>query len=277
MRMVHRTMTPDDLDWALTLAAAEGWNPGHDDAPAFLAADPGGFFVTDVDGARAAVILVVNHDPVTAFLGLYICQPTFRGRGIGYALWSHALAHAGGRTIGLDGVPDQEGNYAKSGFELAGRTSRFEGIIVGQMSEDIREATPDDTLGLAAMEAHAAGFAKNAFMARWVMPTATRKTLVLDRGVGAEGMVTVRACGVGHKIGPLVARSAGDAVTLLHAAASHAPGGQVIVDIPDDNTDLARHCERLGMTVGFSTARMYRGPAPHPGTPHRTVATLELG
>ena len=46
----HRTMTPDDLRTVLDWAAAEGWNPGHDDATAFHAADPEGFFVAEEDG-----------------------------------------------------------------------------------------------------------------------------------------------------------------------------------------------------------------------------------
>ncbi len=36
-----RTMALDDLALAVDWAAAEGWNPGVDDARAFMAADPG--------------------------------------------------------------------------------------------------------------------------------------------------------------------------------------------------------------------------------------------
>ena len=35
-----RTMTGAELDFAIDLAAAEGWNPGLHDADAFYAADP---------------------------------------------------------------------------------------------------------------------------------------------------------------------------------------------------------------------------------------------
>ena len=275
--IVHRTMKTSDLDWALDLAAQEGWNPGQDDAPAFLATDPGGFFVAEIDGAPAAAISVVNHDPVTAFLGLYLCHPELRGQGVGFALWQHALTHAGSRTIGLDGVPDQEANYAKSGFVLTGRTQRYEGRIEGAPSPHLRSITPEDVHWLTAIEARANGFTKLAFLSHWLEDTKTRHTLVVDRGDGPEGFATIRACQTGYKIGPMVARSAEAAVTLLHGSAEQAEGDPVIIDIPDDNTDLARHCDGLGMTVGFSTARMYRGRAPQPGTSHRAVATLELG
>ena len=120
-----RTATLPELSRILDWAADEGWNPGIEDAEAFFAADPGGFFVADHDGTPVAAISVVNHSDSFAFLGLYICHPDWRGTGLGFALWTHAIAHAGGRTIGLDGVPAQQDNYARSGFELAGRTRRL--------------------------------------------------------------------------------------------------------------------------------------------------------
>ncbi|MEO0387662.1 MAG: GNAT family N-acetyltransferase, partial [Pseudomonadota bacterium] len=114
--MQHRTAPRDALDTMLDWAAAEGWNPGLDDAAAFFAADPDGFFVTlDDAGQPVAAISVVNHTPTFAFLGLYIVRPSDRGRGNGLALWRHALAHAGPRSIGLDGVEAQQDNYAASG------------------------------------------------------------------------------------------------------------------------------------------------------------------
>lgn len=277
MQIAHRPMTPADLDWALELAAQEGWNPGYDDAAPFWASDQGGFFVAEVDGAPGAVISVVNHDPAMAFLGLYICRAELRGRGIGFGLWKHALSHGGSRTIGLDGVPDQEANYSKSGFVLAGRTHRFVGTVAPRPSPILRAAAADDVRTLTLIEAQANGFSKVAFMDAWLGKSPSRRTIVVDRGEGPEGFATIRACRVGHKIGPLVAKDADDARTLLHGAAALAENGPVIVDIPDDNQALASYCDDLGMTVGFSTARMYRGKPPKPANQHRTIATLELG
>ncbi|MCB1350353.1 MAG: GNAT family N-acetyltransferase, partial [Maritimibacter sp.] len=86
-----RVARADEIGTVLDWAAAEGWNPGLDDAAAFFAADPEGFFVTERDGAPVAAISVVNHAPDMAFLGLYLCRPEWRGQGIGFALWQHAL------------------------------------------------------------------------------------------------------------------------------------------------------------------------------------------
>ena len=107
----YRTATLRDLSLILDWAADEGWNPGLDDAEAFFAADPAGFFVAvDEQDNPVASISVVNHTDDFAFLGLYIVRKEFRGRGIGLGLWKHALQHAGARTVGLDGVEAQQDN-----------------------------------------------------------------------------------------------------------------------------------------------------------------------
>src|SRR6185369_17467734 len=63
------------------------------------------------------------------FLGFYIVRPDLRGRGLGLKIWQTAIAHAGARTIGLDGVVAQQENYKKSGFTLAYRNVRYGGRI----------------------------------------------------------------------------------------------------------------------------------------------------
>lgn len=260
------------IDWA----AAEGWNPGPDDAAAFHATDPEGFFLASDGAEPVAGISVVNHSESFAFLGLYLCRPEWRGRGIAFALWQHALEHAGGRTVGLDGVPAQQAHYAKSGFVRTGETRRWTGAIEGRASGNLRPVRAGDLTALAALDAEANGVDKAGFLALWLANSATRRTLVLDRD-GPQGFVTARACRTGVKIGPLVARDDADAVTLLHGAAALFPGESAMVDVPDTMAGLTRHCEGLGLTVPFVTARMYRGPAPVPGPFVTAVATLELG
>ena len=86
MTPVLRTASAGEVQAMLDWAAAEGWNPGLEDAGAFQAADPGGFFVAEQAGQMVAAISVVNHCDRMAFLGLYICRPDRRGQGIGRAL-----------------------------------------------------------------------------------------------------------------------------------------------------------------------------------------------
>lgn len=275
--MTVRNMSLRDLETVLDWAAAEGWNPGMDDAAAFFAADPKGFFVAEKDGRLAAAISVVNHSDRFAFLGLYICLPEFRGRGIGFALWEHALRHAGERTIGLDGVPDQQANYRRSGFERASETARFEGAVSPVANTALRPARESDLPALKANCFSANGYRMDAFLSAWFQPTANRQTLVWDGGSGPTGFATWRRCRDGIKIGPLVADRLYVATNILHAIAAAHPGETFVIDVPRDMGALADHCRSEGMVCSFSTARMYRGPQPVTGDAIRTIATLELG
>ena len=258
------------LDWA----AAEGWNPGIDDAAAFFEADPKGFLAAeDTSGEIVAAISVVNHSDDFAFLGLYIVRPEHRGKGIGLALWQHALMHAGCRTVGLDGVEAQQQNYTESGFSHAGGTTRFTGPIRGTPDAGIRPASPGDVSWMVEAEAAASGVAKPKYLQAWFKPTETRTSLVLEV---SGAFCTVRQCQSGFKIGPMVADNSAEAHRLIVHAASLFDG-PVTLDVPESSAGLRGLCEQLDMEAGFKTARMYRGPFALMSHGHFAVTSLELG
>ena len=99
-----RTMQPADIERMMAWAAAEGWNPGVDDAACFVTTDADGFLVGYLHGEPAGCISVVAYDDRFAFLGFYIVAEGLRGRGYGWQLWTAGLRRLGGRCIGLDGV-----------------------------------------------------------------------------------------------------------------------------------------------------------------------------
>ncbi|WP_238364620.1 GNAT family N-acetyltransferase [Mesobacterium pallidum] len=267
-----------ELEQVIEWAAAEGWNPGLDDAAAFLAADPDGFFVTLVDGQPVAAVSVVNHDPRHAFLGLYICHPDWRGRGVGMATWTAGLAHAGDRSVGLDGVPAQEANYRASGFKRVGASLRHEGRLEGRASGAVRAAVPADDAALLALDAQANGQGRVAFMTAWLRDAGgTRDSRVLERGGEIAGFATWRACQNGTKIGPVIAPDSAAALELIRDIALLRPEGPLVIDLPEANTQLRRALEAEGFTVPFSTARMYRGAVPATQPSLQAIATMELG
>ena len=120
-------MSLADLETTLEWARQEGWNPGIHDASAFYAADPTGFLIGKLDGRPIASLSAVKYESSFGFVGLYIVEKAFRGRGFGWAIWQRAMAALDGRNIGLDGVLAQQENYRKSGFKLAHRNIRFAG------------------------------------------------------------------------------------------------------------------------------------------------------
>lgn len=271
-------MTLDDLHKVLSWAADEGWNPGLDDAEAFHAADPTGFLIKEVDGAPVAAISVVNHDADFAFLGLYLCKPEFRGRGYGIEVWRAGIAHAGTRSIGLDGVPDQQANYARSGFVKYGKTVRYQGRIVAEPDPNVRRASLAEIEALIKHDTRSTGVQRVGFSRAWLSQSPTRRTMVMTDGSGIKAFATFRRCGVGTKIGPLQAASEADVQALLGANPFAGYDGTIFLDVQTEGSHFCRFLEKRDFEPIFETARMYKGfPPENDPARYQAIATMELG
>jgi len=162
------------LEWA----AAEGWNPGVEDAAAFLSADESGFLLGTVDKMPISAISVVKYNPNDSFLGLYLCHPDYRGQGFGLAIWRAGLTSLGDRSIGLDGVVAQQQNYTRSGFHLAYRNIRYAGSISNTgYSDEYTEILAAQQADCVALDALVSGTTRNAYMRSWTAQTSSRITL----------------------------------------------------------------------------------------------------
>ncbi|GHD86009.1 GNAT family N-acetyltransferase [Streptomyces naganishii] len=270
-------------DWPVISgwAADEGWNPGLSDGPAFFAQDPEGFFLGRVDGEPVSAVSVVNHGPDYAFLGCYLVRPDRRGRGHGLATWHTALAHAGNRTVGLDGVVTQQDNYRRSGFEAAHRTIRFTGPApaprAAGLPAEVRPVTPDDLDDVTAYDTACHPAPRPRFVAAW-LATPGHRAVLRRSGRRLTGYGVLRPARDGARVGPLFADTAVDARALFTALTAHAQGLPVSIDVPETNKPALALAEDAGLVPSFETARMYTGPV-RPYARERVfgVTTLELG
>jgi len=257
-------MTRADLDIAVAWAAAEGWNPGRDDAEAFLAADPDGFLIGRIDAEPVAVISAVRYGREAGFLGFYIVSPAWRGQGHGWAVWQAAMARFGDRPVGLDGVVAQQANYARSGFALAHNNIRYggrPGDLPRPAGIEIVEASALPAADILGFDRRHFQADRAAFARAWYLSGGRRSRVALADGRIA-GLATVRPCREGHKIGPLFAGDPAIAEALFADAARAAAAGPVFLDVPEPNGAARALAERHGLEPVFETARMYKGAAP---------------
>lgn len=258
-----RNLGPEEIPLAVDWAAAEGWNPGLADASCFATPDARGFFVGEIDGEPVATVSCVNYDDRFAFLGFYIVRADLRGSGHGLRIWNAAIAHAGGRVIGLDGVVAQQDNYRKSGFRLAYANIRYGGSAVAPVKPPT-DVVALDTIPLAIVEADDATVfpaRRSAFLRTWITTSGhVGRALVRNGKLAAWGVI--RPCRSGHKIGPLVADDRAAAEAIVQALLPSAGGGEVFLDVPAVNGEAIALAEALGLKPVFETARMYTGPIP---------------
>ena len=274
-----RPMQRSDLDLAIDWAAREGWNPGLADGDSFYATDPGGFLMGFLDGEPIASISVVAYGEDYGFLGFYIVKEGYRGQGYGLKIWQAGMARLAGRTIGLDGVVDQQPNYRKSGFVLAHQNLRYAGKIETEgttADQSIVELSDVDPEVLAAYDRAHVPAARAAFLKGW-LDSENRSIRVVLRNGEIAGYGVIRQCREGYKIGPLFAEDAATAERLFHSLAAEAKGETVFIDPPGPNKAAIGLAERHGMTPMFETARMYAGSAPDlPLDQIFSITTFEL-
>ena len=264
-----RPMSRIEFDLALDWAAAEGWNPGLMDAEPFFSVDPQGLLIGLLSSEPVAVISAVRYDAAFGFLGFYIVHPSYRGNGYGWRIWQAAMAHLGTRNVGLDGVTAQQDNYRRSGFQLAHRNIRYQGVAA-QVPQPAAlpgdtHIVPLSTLPLDQLSAFDGDFfpaQRPDFLRRWIsQPQTVALGLVNKQGLQAYGVR--RSCRTGYKIGPLFAKRPEQAAALLAALCTGlANDAPIFLDVPECNPAAVALAEACGMHKVFETARMYTQAAP---------------
>ncbi len=281
-----RPMSRDELALVVEWAAAEGWNPGLYDVECFYAADEQGFLIGLLDNEPIASISVVKYGETFGFLGFYIVQPAFRGQGYGQQIWQAGLEYLKGRTVGLDGVVEQQKNYLKSGFALAHRNIRYEGMATAedQPSEAMGSAyklVPLSSVSPKAVRDYDRNIflgERSAFLRCWI-GSPHHQVIGLTYQQQLAGYGVLRPCQQGYKIGPLFADSPQFAEALFLALKAYVePGSPFYLDVPSVNVAAVAMAERHQMTSVFETARMYtQQPLELPLDRIFGITTFELG
>lgn len=281
--MEIRSATRQEVELALDWAAREGWNPGLQDGAPFHVADPEGFLLGFVDGQPVSLISAVGYGDDFGFIGFYIVHPDWRGRGLGWAIWQHAMGRLAGRNVALDGVLAEQDNYRRSGFNLAWRNIRYEGRTTASALNALAGATPCRLSGLPleTVAQYDSGFFpadRRAFLSAWISQPGSHALGLMRNGrLVASGVI--RPCRSGYKIGPLFADDAALAEQLFNALqGSVQADAPLFLDVPESNGEAVALAQRHGMTPCFETARMYTGPVPDISLPRTFgITSFELG
>lgn len=313
-----KLMTEDVVrDVAAEWAAKEGWNPGtHDYYSFYNCCGKNNFFVGYLNNEPVAIISAVVYTDTYGFIGFYIVDANHRGKGFGITMWQHAMEHLSrgcngqpvSRNIGLDGVPEQQSNYKKSGFSVAYQSVRMS-FNFGDPQQFAALQAQQAIVATHEYSAHLAvnvpfsdllmydeaifGCNRESFLRCWLLQPENHVVIVINSKSGGDGPIIgmggVRPCRNGYRIGPLFADSTDIASFLLeyllqHANAQHTAANssgvcEVCLDIPDSNTvgmELLQNT--FGLKPGHACARMYTQSPPNvPIEKNFAHTTIELG
>ncbi|OEU65347.1 MAG: GCN5 family acetyltransferase [Desulfovibrio sp. S3730MH75] len=275
-------MSREELNWAIDMAANEGWNPGLHDVDTFYEQDPDGFLVGLLGNVPIGCISAVGYDGGFGFIGFYIVVPEFRGKGYGIQLWKAAMAKLKGYNIGLDGVFDQQENYRKSGFTFQYSNLRFEyrNKLHGKLepSPEIKSISSDDLTEISGYDQLLFPANRDPFLRSWLSMQNSISLASYKKGQ-LSGYGTIRLCRTGYKIGPLFANDMDVGRLLFRNLCSQVKAGAPIyLDIPEINEAGIALAQEYDMLKVFGTARMYTGEPPNLDLQRVFgVTTFELG
>ena len=253
-----------ELDTVISWAAAEGWNPGVNDAECFYETDPNGFFMAlDENNNPLGAVSAVAYDGDFGFIGLYIVRPEYRGHSVGPLLWEKAVEYLCPRNIGLDGVEKKMKNYKARGFNLAYHNIRYEGIkkFLAEIKSGVSEYN-GNFAALAQFDRNFFPAEREKFLDKWIN-AADARTLCFYKGNEIKAYGVIRKCLDGFKIGPLFSEEYDYAEAVLLALLSDIPeNSKFYLDIPEPNENAVKLVSKYNMKPIFGTARMYNKKFP---------------
>lgn len=273
-----RKMEPEDVEFAIEMAAGEGWNPGIHDGEIFYETDPDGFFIAEIEGKPIGCAAAVAYDNYFGFLGLYVVKSEFREKGVGIKLTEKCLEHLGNRNIGLDGVVENERKYQEiMKFRSFYSNLRFEGRGGGEIPDGLVKISTIPFESLLEYDKEMFPAPRPAFLEKWIKQPDSYAFASVEAGK-LKGYGVIRKCYKGYKIGPLFADDPITAEKILLALKASVPDEVIYLDVPEPNKKAMEIAEKNGMTVTFKTIRMYSREEPDINLEKvYGVTTFELG
>jgi GNAT superfamily N-acetyltransferase len=242
-----RLLRPSDMEGAIGLTRAAGWNQVSSDWQRLLSLEPEGCFALECDGRLAASTTVLCYGRDLAWVGMVLTFPEFRRRGFAQSLIERALQFAEARNIGivkLDATDDGIGLYRKYGFveecEIQ-RWRRERAAAAGQGEALFYKADP--------------GYDRMHFGADRAELLAALAPLGAATLPG-QGYAMGRPGFLAAYFGPCVAESVDAARTLLQWFLSRHPGEPVFWDLFPANKDAVELAEEFGFTLARRLTRM---------------------
>jgi GNAT superfamily N-acetyltransferase len=273
-----RLMTGDDVGLGMRLKDQAGWNQTEADWRRFLALEPEGCFVAELDGRPVGTTTTTCLSDEVGWIAMVLVDEPARHRGIGTRLVRHALEHLdrrGARTVRLDATALGRPVYERLGFEAEYELARWEGTAAGPGErvgnsqddpaggellgeESMVDVSPERLDPLVVLDRRVTATNRRRLLERLVEERPDGAKLVMA-GESPLGYVMVRGGSRATQIGPAVAVLAQAGRLLAGWALGRCAGGPVFVDVPCDNADATRWAASRGLSVQRRFTRMCRG------------------
>ena len=300
---VRRLRSADEVGAVISRRAAEmGWKPGALDHISYFAADETGFFVGERSGVVISCMSAVKYSDKYAFLGNYIVDEPYRGKGYGISLCTKILASlAEGCNSAADGVENMSPKYkGRYSYKSAWKNRRVNiSASAGSLSLEsisslervkIQPASKLQFGKLLDYDTSVHVYARSSFLEKWISAPNSYSYAATNDDGAVVGYTVVRRTlreEDGWRIGPLFADDSKIARLLYKAVLGQIsaidPTSMVTVDVPFGsgmtNPDAFQITKEILATPEFTTVRIYSNGTPSNLPLHKVfgLTSLELG
>lgn len=266
------TMMAEHLDGAVELSRQAKWPHRREDWELVRSISQG--IVALVDERVAGTTMMTHYGYDAATINMVIVEVAMRGRGIGRRLMDVALEKVGARTCYL--VATQEGLplYQNLGFVATGEIVQHQGkALPVDAPDNVSWAESSDHARMVALDRAAVGHDRSALMQ--LLRRKAKFAIIRVEG-DVQAFAAIREFGRSLVIGPVVARSSGEAKALIDFMLAHHQGCFVRVDT-NISTNLVQWLAGRGLACVGGGITMQRSVVPrrqdNPAH-HRTYALV---
>ena len=256
-----RTMVPDDVNQAINLSRAEGWNQTEKDWSLLLGNKSNICLVAEKDKKITGTATALSHSKELAWIGMVLVDKDCRGQGIGKALMINILEKLQNyRSVKLDATPAGLPVYQKLGFIEERIIYRMTnpGFSSFQQPGEERAALikKADLPEVTEYDRSLFGTGRE-YLIRTIFMDYPSKAFLVKKNDKMSGYILGRDGSRFHYIGPVIAGSFNEATTLISTALDNLNNQAVALDIFQDKEELIRWLESKGFAKQRQFVRMY--------------------
>jgi GNAT superfamily N-acetyltransferase len=195
-----------------------------------------------------------------ATIGMVITSPRLQANGGGQWLMRHVLARVQGRSLGLHATQAAHRLYLSLGFVDERIVHQCQGEATmppdaaPPAGAEVRDLEPSDFAVLCALERRATGADRADLVASLV---ARSRGIVLRREGNLEAFALCRPFGRGSVVGPVIAATDEDAITVVRPLVAAHAGSFLRLDTWQTEGDFARFLSQCGLRVYDTVMRMW--------------------
>ena len=257
-----RVLREEDIDFAVSVCALEGWDYESQDIRRIQELEPAGCFVAWRGEVPVGFVSTAYYGTL-AWIGNVIVVPEARKGGVGAGLVRHALNYLqdrGAQSVRLESYLKTIAFYDHLGFQKEFPNRRFEGLMEGARSLEVQPFLSQDLEEVARFDEWFFGVDRARYLDRWQKDFPKAHWLYREAGE-LRGFVGGTTSGSYVEVGPLVAlpRHPEVACALLETVAQQHPGKRLALSVPAPNVPSAHVCEDFGMKETFWTMRSFFG------------------